>query len=63
MVVEARVTRESAPVTRGSGPECVGITGPGGLLSAVAHRDAAIYTIFEGTSEIQRMVISRALAK
>ncbi|MEU2236109.1 acyl-CoA dehydrogenase family protein, partial [Streptomyces vietnamensis] len=25
--------------------------------------DAAIYTIFEGTSEIQRMVISRALAK
>ncbi|MER5312752.1 acyl-CoA dehydrogenase family protein, partial [Streptomyces sp. NPDC002773] len=26
-------------------------------------RDAAIYTIFEGTSEIQRMVISRALAK
>ncbi|MFE5913636.1 acyl-CoA dehydrogenase family protein [Streptomyces wedmorensis] len=27
------------------------------------HRDAAIYTIFEGTSEIQRMVISRALAK
>ncbi|MER5312372.1 acyl-CoA dehydrogenase family protein, partial [Streptomyces sp. NPDC002773] len=33
------------------------------LLSAVAYRDAAIYTIFEGTSEIQRMVISRALAK
>ncbi|MEU3608888.1 acyl-CoA dehydrogenase family protein [Streptomyces sp. NPDC035033] len=27
------------------------------------HRDAAIYTIFEGTSEIQRMVISRAIAK
>ena len=27
------------------------------------HRDAAIYTIFEGTSEIQRMVIGRALAK
>ncbi|MFB7937796.1 acyl-CoA dehydrogenase family protein [Streptomyces sp. NPDC004779] len=27
------------------------------------HRDAAIYTIFEGTSEIQRMVIGRALGK
>ena len=27
------------------------------------HRDAKIYTIFEGTSEIQRMVISRAIAK
>ena len=27
------------------------------------HRDAKIYTIFEGTSEIQRIVISRALAR
>ncbi|MFD5107735.1 acyl-CoA dehydrogenase family protein [Streptomyces cinereoruber] len=27
------------------------------------HRDAAIYTIFEGTSEIQRLVISRTIAK
>src|SRR5712664_3724709 len=27
------------------------------------HRDAKIYTLFEGTSEIQRIVISRALAK
>src|SRR3954467_3984015 len=26
------------------------------------HRDAKIYTIFEGTSEIQRMVISRAIS-
>jgi acyl-CoA dehydrogenase len=26
------------------------------------HRDAKIYTIFEGTSEIQRLVISRAIA-
>ncbi len=26
------------------------------------HRDAKIYTLFEGTSEIQRIVISRALA-
>jgi alkylation response protein AidB-like acyl-CoA dehydrogenase len=26
------------------------------------HRDAKIYTIFEGTSEIQRLVISRTLA-
>jgi acyl-CoA dehydrogenase len=25
------------------------------------HRDAKIFTIFEGTSEIQRLVISRAL--
>jgi acyl-CoA dehydrogenase len=27
------------------------------------HRDAKIYTLFEGTSEIQRLVISRALAR
>jgi acyl-CoA dehydrogenase len=27
------------------------------------YRDAKIYTLFEGTSEIQRIVISRALAK
>ncbi|MFC7965982.1 acyl-CoA dehydrogenase family protein [Streptomyces cinereoruber] len=27
------------------------------------HRDAVIYTIFEGTSEIQRLVISRTIAK
>lgn len=26
------------------------------------HRDAAIYTIFEGTSEIQRLVVARALS-
>ena len=25
------------------------------------HRDAKIFTIFEGTSEIQRMIISRAV--
>lgn len=63
MVGEAGATRRSAPVARGSGSEFLGIPGLGGLLSAVAYRDAAIYTIFEGTSEIQRMVISRALAK
>ena len=27
------------------------------------YRDAKIYTLFEGTSEIQRIVISRALAR
>jgi len=27
------------------------------------HRDAKIYTLFEGTSEIQRLVIGRALTK
>ena len=26
------------------------------------HRDAKIYTIFEGTSEIQRVVIARAIS-
>ncbi|NBQ63582.1 MAG: hypothetical protein EBU40_15030, partial [Proteobacteria bacterium] len=26
------------------------------------HRDAKIYMIFEGTSEIQRVVISRAIS-
>ena len=26
------------------------------------HRDAKIYTIFEGTTEIQRLVIARAIS-
>jgi acyl-CoA dehydrogenase len=26
------------------------------------HRDAQVYTIFEGTSEIQRLVIARAVS-
>jgi alkylation response protein AidB-like acyl-CoA dehydrogenase len=31
-------------------------------LSQVVHRDSAIYTIFEGTSEVQRLVIARTLS-
>jgi acyl-CoA dehydrogenase len=26
------------------------------------HRDAQVYTVFEGTSEIQRLVIARAIS-
>jgi len=26
------------------------------------HRDAKIYTLFEGTSEIQRLIVSRAIS-
>lgn len=32
------------------------------VFTEVQHRDAAIYTIFEGTSEIQRLVIARTLS-
>ena len=46
------------------------ITGFGGLLSTASdhpaverwHRDAKVHTIFEGTSEIQQLVIARAIS-
>ena len=41
------------------------LTGHGDLVVRMlgfVYRDAKIYTIFEGTSEIQRLVVARAIS-
>ncbi|KAA6216374.1 hypothetical protein CP979_05015 [Streptomyces filamentosus] len=65
MIMKERpgATRGNAHRARGSEPSSLGFQGLAGSRPVKLNLETAIYTIFEGTSEIQRMVISRALAK
>jgi hypothetical protein len=54
-------TRRNTHATRRNAAP-IPVNGWNGERSQVPHRDAAIYTIFEGTSEIQRLVIARTLS-
>jgi hypothetical protein len=44
------------------GHACLGITEPNGWMPSRCGDDAKIHTIFEGTSEIQQLVIARAIS-
>ncbi|MGA5869236.1 hypothetical protein [Streptomyces cinereoruber] len=63
MAEQSRGTRINAYGTRGSGAYLQGFPGSPGSLPAGDQQGTNIYTIFEGTSEIQRLVISRTIAK
>ena len=44
------------------GGPCSGIPGPHNALTSEYAVGTKIFTIFEGTSEIQRLIISRAIS-